>query len=167
MLLICRSQARTDTSEQLALKHRENKNQHQRIIAMVGSPLPSNEAHTPEALAKLGKKLKKNNVALDVISYGETSDNGPALQALVEAANSSDNSHLLVAPPTSDVLLSEVVRSSAILAEEFGGGAGGDVSGVERGAGGGNADGFGVDPNLDPELAMVREEITTAQRPLS
>jgi len=52
---------------QLSLKHRQNKNQRQRIIVFVGSPVTEDEA----ALVKLGKKLKKNSVALDIINFGE------------------------------------------------------------------------------------------------
>lgn len=53
---------------QLALKHRQNKNQRQRIVVFVASRL-----HTvsTSSLVKLGKKMKKNNVALDIISLGE------------------------------------------------------------------------------------------------
>ena len=52
---------------QLALKHRQNKNQRQRIIVFVGSPIADAEA----ALVKLGKKLKKNSVAVDIVNFGE------------------------------------------------------------------------------------------------
>ena len=52
---------------QLSLKHRQNKNQRQRIIVFVGSPIAEEEA----ALVKLGKKLKKNSVAMDIINFGE------------------------------------------------------------------------------------------------
>lgn len=72
---------------QLALKHRQNKNQRQRIIVFVGSPLGVDE----KSLIKLGKKLKKNNVAIDVISFGEEEDNDPRLRTLVETVSSSDN----------------------------------------------------------------------------
>lgn len=47
---------------QLALKHRSNKNQRQRIILFVASPLNPSLDLTP-----LGRNLKKNN-----ISIGET-----------------------------------------------------------------------------------------------
>ena len=40
---------------QLALKHRQNKNQKQRIVLFVGSPISEDE----KALVRLGKKLKK------------------------------------------------------------------------------------------------------------
>jgi 26S proteasome regulatory subunit N10 len=72
---------------QLALKHRKNKNGGARIIVFVGSPL----SETTEALQKVGKSLKKNNVAIDVISLGEVEENQEKLQELINAANTSDN----------------------------------------------------------------------------
>jgi 26S proteasome regulatory subunit N10 len=72
---------------QLALKHRKNKNGGQRIIVFVGSPI----LDTIEALAKVGKQLKKNNVAIDVISIGEPTENVSKLQELTNAANTNDN----------------------------------------------------------------------------
>jgi 26S proteasome regulatory subunit N10 len=74
---------------QLALKHRQNKNLRQRIIAFVGSPLP--DSLDEKTLVKVGKKLKKNNVALDVICYGEWEGNEARLKALVEAVQNSEN----------------------------------------------------------------------------
>lgn len=75
----------------------------------------------------------------------------------MEATNSQDNSRLLVVPPSTVTLLSDQVRSSAILAEE--GQGFGEASAGPSGAGGsGDDDGFGVDPNLDPELAMVHSK---------
>ncbi|GAA6014636.1 hypothetical protein JCM10207_006885 [Rhodosporidiobolus poonsookiae] len=151
---------------QLALKHRQNKNQRQRVIVFSCSPVKETQA----ALVKLGKKMKKNNVALDIISFGTPSvdlsipsfpsssssssssapsapeDNTSKLSALVDAVSSSDNSHFLSVEPGAH-LLSERVQQSAILRPE----------GAEEGGagGGGEADEFGVDPNLDPELAMA------------
>ncbi|GEM08546.1 26S proteasome regulatory subunit N10 [Rhodotorula toruloides] len=150
---------------QLALKHRQNKNQRQRIIVFVGSPVKESQA----SLVKLGKKLKKNNVALDIVSFGTPDvdlsipsasssssaalsppeSNDTKLSALVDATSSSDNSHFLSVEP-GPYLLSEKIAQSAILRpagadEEMGGAGGGE----------GAADQFGVDPNLDPELAMA------------
>ncbi|CAD6980647.1 unnamed protein product [Tilletia controversa] len=65
---------------QLALKHRQNKNQRQRIIAFVGSPL---ENESDSDLIKLGKKLKKNNVAVDIINFGEDETNEDKLETKV------------------------------------------------------------------------------------
>lgn len=77
---------------QLALKHRKNKNGGQRIIVFVGAPI----SESPEALLRLGKQLKKNNVAIDVISVGEQADNEPKLQELINAANTNDNRYLYI-----------------------------------------------------------------------
>ncbi len=131
---------------QLALKHRKNKNGAQRIIVFVGSPI----MEPVEALQKLGKQLKKNNVALDIISIGETDENTDKLQELVNATNSSDNSHLITVPggvsPANALLSSPVMFSSLSgMGAVPGGGAGGD-----------NFDMYGgVDPAMDPELAMA------------
>lgn len=82
---------------QLALKHRENKNLRQRIIVFVASPLDG-QAADEKAMVKLAKKLKKNNVSVDVVCYGdgieETNEDGKTvLRAFVENANSDDNSY--------------------------------------------------------------------------
>ncbi|GAA5985425.1 hypothetical protein JCM11641_000153 [Rhodosporidiobolus odoratus] len=155
---------------QLALKHRQNKNQRQRVIVFSCSPVKETQA----ALVKLGKKMKKNNVALDIISFGTpdidlsipslpsssssaaptpaaatTETNSAKLSALIDATSSSDNSHFLAIEP-GPYLLSEKVMQSAILRPE---GAGDEEMGGAGGGGGG--DDFGLDPNLDPELAMA------------
>jgi 26S proteasome regulatory subunit N10 len=73
---------------QLALKHRENKSLRQRILILVGSPIPD----VQEDLVKLGKRLKKNNVAIDIVSFGEIEENESKLAAFIESVNSGDNS---------------------------------------------------------------------------
>ena len=55
----------------LALKHRQNKKGSQRVVLIVGSPVEYDE----KALVKIGKQMKKNNVALDVIMMGENEIN--------------------------------------------------------------------------------------------
>jgi hypothetical protein len=72
---------------QLALKHRKNKAGAQRIIVFVGSPVTEDVA----VLTQIGKQLKKNNVALDVVSMGEGEANIEILTEFVNAANSNDN----------------------------------------------------------------------------
>ena len=72
---------------QLALKHRKNKNGGQRIIVFVGSPI----AEDKKTLQKVGKQLKKNNVAIDVVSMGEMEENQEKLLELVNSTNSNDN----------------------------------------------------------------------------
>jgi 26S proteasome regulatory subunit N10 len=127
----------------LVLKHRQNKNQRQRIIVFVGSPLCEDE----KDLVRLGKKMKKNNIAVDVVNFGEEALNTSKLEAFMTAVNSSDNSHLVNIPPGPHVL-SDLLISSPIISGEEGGAAFG-------GALGGQGYEFGVDPNLDPELALV------------
>merc|ERR1719487_1096767 len=79
---------------QLALKHRQNKNQKQRIVAFVGSPVTA----TDKEMETLGKNLKKNNVSLDLVSFGEVEENGPKLEKLLNAVNSNETSHMLEVP---------------------------------------------------------------------
>lgn len=78
---------------QLALKHRQNKNLRQRIILFVGSPPEGNDVDE-KSLTRLAKKLKKNNIALDVIAFGDGIEEGEVslLKTLVDGINSSDNS---------------------------------------------------------------------------
>ncbi|CAD7951451.1 unnamed protein product, partial [Amoebophrya sp. A120] len=92
----------------LALKHRQNKNQKQKIISFVGSPVEATE----KQLETLGKNLKKNNVTLDIVSFGEIEENRPKLQKLIDSCNSNDTSHLIeVELPK---ILSDAILSSAI-----------------------------------------------------
>jgi len=72
---------------QLGLKHRQNMNQQQRIVAFVGSPVLESE----QDLVKLAKKLKKNGIAVDVVSFGEDIVNAAKLEAFISNVNSNDN----------------------------------------------------------------------------
>ncbi|KAF8239443.1 hypothetical protein L208DRAFT_1385873 [Tricholoma matsutake] len=147
---------------QLALKHRENKNLRQRIIVFVASPLDG-QAADEKAMVKLAKKLKKNNVSVDVVCYGdgieETNEDGKTvLRAFVENANSDDNSHILSVPPGAH-LLSDALISSPILSADRSSSIPDELTGDSDGAmptgSGANNFEFGVDPSLDPELAMA------------
>jgi len=146
----------------LALKHRRNKNGAQRIVVFVGSPLSSNV--DSKALSKAGRMLKKNNVAIDIIAMGELDDNQDKLKELVDAANGNANNvdsdrmcHLVTIPAgvlPSDVLLSSPIVSGSGGGSAVGGGAS-ELNQISAGGGGGFADYGGVDPNMDPELAMA------------
>uniref|UniRef100_M1C253 26S proteasome non-ATPase regulatory subunit 4 homolog n=1 Tax=Solanum tuberosum TaxID=4113 RepID=M1C253_SOLTU len=159
---------------QLALKHRQNKKQHQKIILFAGSPVKEDK----RVLEMIGRKLNKHRVALDVINFGQE-DNRKAekLEALVAAVNNNDNSHIIYIPPgardLSDVLgrllaifyhlyfepdnlhnisycSSEIGRNPIFTR---------DVDSRKRFAavasGAGSGYDFGVDPNLDPEIALA------------
>ncbi|RIB02158.1 hypothetical protein C2G38_1991759 [Gigaspora rosea] len=136
---------------QLALKHRQNKNQRQRIIVFVGSPIEDDK----NTLIKLAKRTKKNNIAVDVINFGEEAENTTKLDAFVNTVKSGDNRHVLimrvhlVTVPPGPHILSDILISSPIIAGEDGG----VPPGFTVGSGGSYE--FGVDPNLDPELAMA------------
>lgn len=150
---------------QLALKHRPHKNHRQRVVVFVASPVDEDE----RALVKLAKKLKKNNIAVDVVNFGQEQENAGKLEAFIEAVNSGDNrwvsacpdatlvilrlvicspydySHILTVPPGPHIL-SDVLISSAIVAGEDGAPMpGANAASFE----------FGVDPSMDPELALV------------
>jgi 26S proteasome regulatory subunit N10 len=135
---------------QLALKHRQNKRQQQRIIAFIGSPVK----YDKKVLETIGKKLKKNNVSLDIVDFGESDDEKPEkLEALIAAVNGSDGSHIVHAPPGENAL-SDVLLSTPIFTGEEGG-SGFAASAAAAAATGASGFDFGVDPNVDPELALA------------
>lgn len=134
---------------QLALKHRQNKSQRQRIIVFTCAPI-SDSAST---LTKLAKKMKKNNTSIDIVAFGDLSDDNIAkLQAFNEAVKGGEGSHLEIVPPGPN-LLSDSIVASAILAGE-GGGAPANGGGAGGAEGGDNFE-FGIDPSVDPELALA------------
>jgi 26S proteasome regulatory subunit N10 len=135
---------------QLALKHRGNKAQRQRIILFTCSPV----AEDGKMLAKLGKKMKKNNISVDVIALGEASEEDAAkLEQFNKAVNGYEGSYYGVFKPDtsllSDRLLTTTLFDSA--AEDAAGpsGSGGDTV-VD-----GSQFEFGVNPSVDPELALA------------
>lgn len=76
---------------QLALKHRENKNLRQRMIVFAASPVETDK----DTMVKLAKKMKKNNIAVDIIAFGDAigEEGGESvLRAFVDNINNSDNS---------------------------------------------------------------------------
>ncbi|KIW07651.1 uncharacterized protein PV09_01593 [Verruconis gallopava] len=136
----------------LALKHRQNKSQRQRIIVFVCSQI----SETEKDLVKLAKKMKKNNISIDVVAFGElTDENLKKLNAFNENVKGGDGSHLETVQPGPN-LLSDSILASPILAGDGVGGSSG-VGGVGSDAVGGDSSQFefGVNPELDPELALA------------
>lgn len=135
---------------QLALKHRQNKKQQQRIIVFAGSPVKFDK----KVLEMIGRKLKKNSVALDVVNFGEEDEGkNEKLEALVAAVNNNDSSHI-VHVPSGPNALSDVLISTPIFTGDGEGGSGFAAAAAAAAAGGAGFE-FGVDPNLDPELALA------------
>ncbi|KAJ5625370.1 26S proteasome non-ATPase regulatory subunit [Penicillium lagena] len=131
----------------LALKHRSEKSQRQRIVVFSCSPIEEDE----KTLVKLAKKMKKNNVSIDVVAFGDLeSDQTKKLEAFVDNVKSGDGSHLAIIPPGPH-LLSEELQMTPILAGEGGG------AGAGEGGEGGEAGGFGFEDAAenDPELAFA------------
>jgi len=160
---------------QLALKHRKNKKQDQRIILFVGSPIA--DAQNEKQLVKAAKRLKKNNVSVDIVNFGEAESNTALLEKFMDHVKANENSNLVTVEPGK--LLSDVLVATPIFGQggaainEFGalggaqdadlqaairasqGDAGGGAAAGGAAAGGGGGAFGGVDPNTDPELAMA------------
>ncbi|KAL9113030.1 MAG: hypothetical protein Q9187_007679 [Circinaria calcarea] len=136
----------------LALKHRQNKSQRQRIIVFTCSPIEEDE----KSLIKLAKRMKKNNISIDFIAFGDLDPaNTHKLEIFNDNVKSGDGSHLAVIPPGPN-LLSDHLVSTPILSGDGaiprGGGENGTDGGGESSGGGFE---FGVDPSTDPELALA------------
>ncbi|KAL2756169.1 hypothetical protein ACRALDRAFT_2105598 [Sodiomyces alcalophilus JCM 7366] len=135
----------------LALKHRQNKSQRQRIIVFVCSPVQEEE----KKLVQLAKKMKKGNVSVDFVLFGdlEDDDTQKKLQAFNENVKGSEGSHLVVIPPSGMLLSDQLISSPILLGEGAADVAG---SGAAGGSGeGGDFGGLDFDPALDPELALA------------
>ncbi|CDJ64287.1 26S proteasome non-ATPase regulatory subunit 4, putative, partial [Eimeria necatrix] len=130
---------------QLALKHRINKTQRQRILLFVGSPVVASE----KQLVQLGRQLKKNNIALDIVCLANVEENRAKLTAMHAAVNSNDTSRFVEYPAGSSSLLSDVMVSAMLLHDPEA------AAAAAAAAGDGAVNEFGVDPNVDPDLYMV------------
>lgn len=131
----------------LALKHRQNKTQRQRIVAFVCSPVKDSE----KTLTTLAKKLKKVNTSVDFVLFGELegSETHEKLTKFNEHVKSGEGSHLVTIPAGTGLLSDQLVSSPIMHGEGAAGGAG------ASGEGGGDFGEFGFDPNNDPELALA------------
>ena len=135
----------------LLLKNRQNTHGGQRIVCFVGSPIQTEQPQ----LVRLGKLLRKNGIAVDVVNFGEDAENSTKLDAFVGAVNKKvdgeDNSHLITVPAGPHVL-SEILLSTPLFAGSFG---------MDVGGGGAGMGGFGGtnDPELDAVIMeSMREE---------
>lgn len=127
------------------MKHRQNTNQKQRIIAFLGSPLP--ESVSKESLKEIGMKMKKNGVAIDIIDFGtENRGNTELLSNLIDSCDSEAIPSRLITileNSSSGTFLLDSLRSK--VPELF------NISS----AGASNDGNFDFDPEMDPELAMA------------
>ncbi|KAL0217849.1 hypothetical protein RCL1_008698 [Eukaryota sp. TZLM3-RCL] len=77
----------------LVLKNRPSPQQRQRIVLFIGSPLSDSK----ENLVKMGKKLRKHGIGVDVINVAEPS-NTDVLTEFVNTIAVEDNSHFINVP---------------------------------------------------------------------
>jgi 26S proteasome regulatory subunit N10 len=112
------------------------------VIAFVGSTVNEDE----KTLLKLAKKLKKNNVVVDVVNFGQFEENMSKLEFFIEKMGGEESGCHLITVPSGPTILSEALGQSPIFIGEDG-----QSQYIPRG------EGFdmGVDPNLDPELALA------------
>jgi len=139
----------------LALKHRQNKSQRQRIIVFTCSPIEDSE----KELVKLAKKMKKNNISIDFIAFGDLeSETKQKLEAFNENVKGGDGSYLAIIPPGPNLLSDSIITTPILSSGENGAPSGSGVTdGVDGNGGGGGSSGFefGFNPESDPELAMA------------
>lgn len=95
--------------------------------------------------------MKKNTVSIDFIAFGELDDDiTKKLNSFNNHVKAYDNSHVAIIPPGPG-LLSDKLVTSPILNGEVNSqsvGAGDNSTGSERFE-------FGIDPSVDPELALA------------
>ena len=124
-------------------------------------------------MVKLAKKLKKEKVNIDVVSFGEDEENTDILNKFITTINGKEGtgSHLVTIPPgphLSDALVSSPivqVRTGAFILQIY-------LCNVniiqgEDGMGGAAPAGgfeFGVNPDDDPELALALRVSMEEQR---
>lgn len=121
-------------------------------MACVGSPvLPSGVSREEymEKIKAVAKKLKTAKVALDVISFGEVSENQEFLNALYQGVCEGDTSQgtMITVEPGTQLVVDRVMCSPIVLGD----------AGVTTAAGGVPMSGGGL-YDMDPELAMALEE---------
>ena len=93
----------------LSLKHRVNKNQKQKIILFVGSSVKSKKENN----SQIGKKLKKYNITVNIISFGKIEKYKELLNILLNEVNNYNNSSLLEVPLGSYIM--ETLLNNSIM----------------------------------------------------
>lgn len=95
--------------------------------------------------------MKKNNVSIDFVAFGDLDDETTQkLTSFNENVKGGDGSHIAIIHPGPGLLSDQLVTSPILNAD---GGGGGGIG--AEGAAGGDSFEFGVDPSMDPELALA------------
>ena len=115
------------------------------------SPIDEDENN----LVMLARKMKKTNVSVDFIAFGDLdSDVTKKLEAFNENVKGGNGSHLEIIHPGPS-LLSDHLISTPMLAGDGVAPRSGEGETGAGGDGGGGGFEFGVDPSTDPELALA------------
>lgn len=118
-------------------------------MVFVCSPVADEE----KKLVSLAKKMKKGNIDVDFILFGEIDDDvQKKLEAFNNVVKGSDSSHFIVAPADGRLLSDQLLSTPILLGE---GAAAGGAGGAGGGGGGGDFGDFDFDPSTDPELALA------------
>jgi 26S proteasome regulatory subunit N10 len=129
--------------------------QRQRIVVFCCSPIPDDE----KTLSRLAMKMKKNNISVDIIVFGEPdAQTMHKLRQFSETVQSTDGCFFDLIP-AGPHLLSDALLGTSLLANEGVGGVGQGGPAINDGemeaGGAGNRFEFGVNPEDDPELALA------------
>lgn len=106
---------------------------------------------TDKELKTLAKRMKKGNISVDFILFGDLDDDATQkkLETFNEEVKGSEGSHFVVIPPSSKLLSDQLVSSPILLGENAAAGGAGSM-------GESNEEfEFGFDPALEPELALA------------
>jgi len=100
--------------------------------------------------------MKKNGISVDIIAFGELGDETTRkLEKFSEACQSAEGSYLAVIQPSSNLLSDSLVTTPILGGDGSSGGSGAGNTGGDGGDTSGNSFEFGVDPSVDPELALA------------
>lgn len=97
--------------------------------------------------------MRKYKVSIDFVAFGELdNDVTKKLEAFNENVKSGEGSHLAIIPPGPGLLSDQLVTSPILNGDgaSGAGGVGGEVGGQDS-----NNFEFGIDPSVDPELALA------------
>lgn len=130
----------------LALKHRQNKSQRQRIIVFICSPVEEEE----QRLVALAKKMKKSNITIDFVLFGDLDDEATQkkLEAFNKAVKAGEGSYFVTIPPSSKLLSDQLIATPIISGDN-------PPPAASGGMGGAGGDEFDFDPDMEPELALA------------
>ncbi|KAI5286200.1 hypothetical protein KEM54_006971 [Ascosphaera aggregata] len=133
----------------LALKHRQERSQRQRIIVFSCSPIVEDE----KSIIKLAKRMKKSAVSVDLVGFGDLDDDTrKKLELFHENVEAGGSSHLAIVPPGPSLLSDQLIGTPIMNGD---GEVGDAVGGANEGLQPSDEFEFGVDPATDPELALA------------